>query len=652
MSTQLFVLDEHTEEVVAVLSTDGTACPYYDSEFTRQVNGNMTLKFTVPRNHPDAAKLEDGAIILFHLDGDPADWYHEYRITETEVTHDDDLLMDVFCEHGRIELMDNVVTDRRPTDASARDALAAILAGSRYQVGIVDDLGVNSTVFYYINSLAAITQLISVWGGEVRYRTTVSGNKITGRYVDILQRLGSDTGKRFEYKYDTEKVTRHIDRTGVKTALYARGKGISQSGSDDTYGPRLTFADVEWSVANGDPVDKPLGQEWVGHPEALTTHGYPDGNGGYIHKFGVVFDDDETDPLRLLWNTWDLLQVVSDPIVQYDCDVIDIYSITGGVRTWERVDLGDTTVVLDDDLGAEIESRVIEITQDLSDLTNAKVKLGNFLPSTVDSGGGGGSGVEQRLSTLESIINNKGPAWDNKSVGDTDLPDIMPDQPQNFTAMPAFSSVVLAWDVVPSLTIANYELYASQTSGFIPSTENLIYKGKTGWFKHDVDVNQTWYYRLRAVNTHGTVGPFTDEAWAMTERINTVDIQEGAIQTQLISDLAVSADKVAAAAIETDKLADMAVVTAKIAEGAVVASTLADGAVIEEKIADAAITAQKIVDGTIGDTKLMDLAVTASKIANGAVTADKIADGAITDSHLDAGSISEAKMNWNTHLIF
>ena len=65
---------------------------------------------------------------------------------------------------------------------------------------------------------------------------------------------------------------------------------------------------------------------------------------------------------------------------------------------------------------------------------------------------------------------------------------------------------------------------------------NLIYKGKTSGFTHDVDVNQTWYYRLRAVNAYGQAGAFTNEVSASTVKIISDDILFGAVNAQHIAE--------------------------------------------------------------------------------------------------------------------
>jgi hypothetical protein len=93
---------------------------------------------------------------------------------------------------------------------------------------------------------------------------------------------GTVTGKQFVYGKDILELEREEDSTPVNTALYGRGKGV-ETESGEGYGRRLTFDDVVWTTAAGDPVDKPAGQEWVGDPAALARWGRPGGR----HRFDV-----------------------------------------------------------------------------------------------------------------------------------------------------------------------------------------------------------------------------------------------------------------------------------------------------------------------------------------------------------------------------
>jgi phage minor structural protein len=224
------------------------------------------------------------------------------------------------------------------------------------------------------------------------------------------------------------------------------------------------------------------------------------------------------------------------------------------------------------------------------------------------------------------------------------IPDVIPAVPANFTATGAFKKVILNWDVDTSKTISHYELYGSQTSGFTPNSTNLLWKGKQSSFIHEADVNQTWYYRLRAINTYGKAGAFSQEVSATTAKIISDDILFGAVIAQHIADLAVTAQKLADGSVTTTKLVNNAVDNTKLADLAVTAQKLQNGIIDNSKLADLAVTAQKIANGSVDNTKIADGAVNTQKIVDDAITQAKIALGAVGNTELDRSTANKIQI--------
>lgn len=82
----------------------------------------------------------------------------------------------------------------------------------------------------------------------------------------------------------------------------------------DGFGRRITFADVVWSSENGDPADKPAGQEWIGDDNSKEQFGRLSGS-TRRHRFGIFEDSEETDPAKLLQKTWDALTEQKEPLL-------------------------------------------------------------------------------------------------------------------------------------------------------------------------------------------------------------------------------------------------------------------------------------------------------------------------------------------------
>ena len=392
------------EQLQAVLNNDGEACPYSDPIHAEKLNGENTFSFSIPADHSDAQYVTEGNLVAFE-DLDLA--WQLFEIKRVTDLHGDGLTKTAFCENAFYELIDDFIEDVRPTDCSANFALTQALSGTRWEPGTVADLGTNSTNYYYQSVLSSVQKVASVWGGELRFRIVVTGGVIANRYVDLLTRRGTDTGKQWEYGRHTKEIEREIDLTTTKTALYGRGKG--EAVETGGYGRRTTFADVVWSTASGDPVDKPAGQEWVGDPAALALWGR---DGGSRHRFGKFEDAEETDPETLLEKTWEALQELNTPRATYRMSVIDLERLSG--YSHEKVRLGDTTRVIDRKFSPalKVSARVIEIHRDLVRPENTQVVLGNFAPSLADNA------LSQQQ--VNQTVGDRQGVWDKATAFDPD----------------------------------------------------------------------------------------------------------------------------------------------------------------------------------------------------------------------------------------
>lgn len=547
-NTNLFVFDGQTEELVAILSNkENYQCPYYNDNVDEQLNKDFTLEFTVPSWHSDAQHLVEGNRVVYQdLDGN----FQEFQIYKVEETRGDAVEKAVYCEHAYYELVDDIVEDRRIIDGDVTEAMQKALSSSRWEVGQVDSLGTGTVNFYYSTALENLKAIVDTYGGELRFRVVLSedGKHIEHRYVDLLVRRGADTGKRFEYTKDITSIKRTIDASGIKTAIYPRGNGeeIDETGG---YTRKITIADVVWRKIDGDPVDKPQGQEWIGDPVALEQFGRLNPDGTRRHRF-ATYDVDSTDPEEIIQKGWEYLQTINTPKGTYEIGAQDL-EIVG--LEHEKVRLGDTVFIIDRDFKPELrlEARVIELKRSLSDPSQVEIVLGNFLPMSTD--------VVNDIEKVKSDFQDRKGVWDkaataDPTVTDGSFEDKVPAMPTNVKATGLFKNISVEWDFNPATYIAAYEVYGSTVRGFSIDSSNLLFRGKTGGYVHPANTNETWYFRVRAVNTHGRASAFSPEVSGSTLRIQAPDYE----------DLSIGNAKIANLAVDNAKLADLAVTNAKI----------------------------------------------------------------------------------------
>jgi phage minor structural protein len=542
-TTDLYIFDGKTDLLLTVLSNkDNEQCPYREDESVEKLNDDFTFEFVVPNSHEDSQHLVDGNRVVYRdIDGN----YQEFQIYMIEDTRaGTEFSKRVYCEHAIYEIADDIVEDLRVVNGPPLEAMTKALSSSIYIPGQVDALGNGTVNFYYSDGIANLNEVVKAYGGELRYRVTLSSDKkkIQSRLVDLLVRRGADNGKRFEHTKDMKSVKRKVDRSGLKTALFVRGNGeeIEDTGG---YTRKVTIENVQWSTQAGDPVDKPLGQKWIGDPTALSRFGRANGT---RHRFGT-FDVESTDPAEIIREGWKALQEISTPKVTYEVEAQDL-ELFG--FSHESVRLGDTVYVIDKGFtpALRISARVVEIKRSLSDPYEVSIILGNFYDVTYQQD----VDLEKEVRDLKD---RKG-VWDKveDDIGDGDFADITPPAPTNLKATGLFKSIAVEWDFNPSSYIATYEVYGSKTNNFVVGAATLLFKGKVGGYVHKANTNETWYFRVRAVNTHGTTSSITAQVSGSTIRIATADYTNLSVTNAIIGNLAV----------DTGKIADLAVTNAKI----------------------------------------------------------------------------------------
>lgn len=511
------------DSLLTILSNEAEgACPFWDAPFKETLNNGSTFEFAVPADHEDAKFIVAENQVAF-LDKDNN--FRLFVIKEPEKNNSaNGPVIRSVCEPAMLELTDEVITDVRAYNASLQTALTRALQGTRWKVGQTADFGINSTNYYYINVVEAIQKVINTWGGELRDRVEIDENKITGRYIDILPRRGADTGKLWEIDKDILTIS-HKVQSYPKTALYGRGSSLEvQDGDGNATGGftrKITFSEVEWKVANGDPVDKPYGQEWVGDPSALSVYGRKNDDGSLRHRFGFYDNSEQKDPATLLKETWDSLQQQKHPIENYSMDVFLLEEVTGYEH--EKVRLGDTTFAIDRSFAEpiEVEERVIVYEYDVADPDNTgRVELGQYIDLYLD---------DDRLDKIEAKLNDKSGIWDlgGGPVTDEKIENVTPGKVTGVIVSGAVKTIILEWDFVNIISIANYEVFASQIKGFAPDKSNLVFRGKTSGYDFKANTDELWYFRVRAINTHGVAGAYSDEVSASTVRIISDDILFG-----------------------------------------------------------------------------------------------------------------------------
>ncbi|MEK3890257.1 phage tail spike protein [Bacillus sp. FSL K6-3431] len=507
--SEIYIFSQDDELLTILTEETGlNSAPFRDE---KNSVASEPFVFTVDADEDRAKHVkEENRVVFKDKDG----FFREMVIKELDDTDNNDgpQTMATCLPAWLDELSEHYVLDKRYTDKEAQLPLNDALAGTRYIGAVEVSLGLASTNFYRLSSVDCIWKIISVWGGEFKDVVEFTGNKITTRKILLLQRLGADNGARFEIDHNIEEIQRTV-LSYPKTAMYGWGASLETEGGGHTR--YIDFANVEWSVAKGDPVDKPKGQTWVGDPDALLKYGRKH-DGQLLHRFSEFSNQDYEDPEELLWATWNNLQDNKEPVVNYklSVDLLD-----------KDVSLGDGAVAIDRQFARpiEIQTRVIAIEYDLLDIEGtAVVEMGQFLNLGDDD-------IYRDIEDLKNEVTKPRPT---KPITDESFPDIVPGIPVNIVTDAAMGAIQLYWEYDSEVYISHYEVYGSQVADFVPDSQHLLWRGRVSTFVHTVGTDQTWYYYLRAVNTRGTASSFSQRVSASTYRVMSDDILFG----ELIAD--------------------------------------------------------------------------------------------------------------------
>lgn len=377
---KFFLLDKQ-QNIIGRLSEEYIL----EATFTEEINTAGELLITLP-----AKKRLSGNVIHVLITNPSKD--HSYLMFKIiKETVKDEEVEYTAVESAYDELTSyGYIQDKRPT-ANAQTITEMILKDTRWHVGEIPDTSEAFISFYYLSVLDCLKKIVQTFDFEIGFDVLINDaeNQITDRRVNFYIKQGEQTGKRFEYGSNLLSIKQEQDTQNIYTALVGRGKGVQVSGGDDDntpdgYGRRITFADVEWSKTNGDPLDKPKGQEWLEDPDATKQLGFSDGH----MRIGLEVFEDVDDPKVLLQKTYEALKTAERPQVQFSASVIN----TGELH------LGDRVGITRNDIGIAYETRVFKVQHNLLDETQNKIDLGDNLEQT--------NNLSYQVSALQSEVTN------------------------------------------------------------------------------------------------------------------------------------------------------------------------------------------------------------------------------------------------------
>ena len=371
----IYLFDEK-EKLVKIVNKKAvkTALQTYALTTDNYVSDRLTAE-TKALNDDEFEKVEYMAIQSMENNHQ----YHYFYIAQKKTVGDISTFTGV--QSGIEELRKTPVFDKRPNNMRAEAVINDLLQNTNWRARFVAETINRSTNFYYISVFDALKKICKVWGLEMQFFVEMNGNGIGARYIDFKKRIGEATGKRVVYGHNALEILKEIERTNIYTALVGRGKGEQVSSAEasgktaDGYGRKITFENVVWSKAKGDPLDKPLGQRYLEIPEMTRRYGIKNADGTMRAKIGFVDFNEEENPNELIKLTYQALVNASRP--QLALKTSSVYL--------KGVKIGDTIRVVRHDKKLDYDTRVFEITFNRLNNQSSDIKLGDQISESANS---------------------------------------------------------------------------------------------------------------------------------------------------------------------------------------------------------------------------------------------------------------------------
>ena len=304
---------------------------------------------------------------------------HHFRLFAIDKADDDDkrgVTVITATDSAVAQLAHSIVPEARMEAATAQQAAEAVLAGSGFALGLVTLKEETSPLSLYMtNRWKALRDIAVQYQVRVTPYYEIVDGEIAGRRVDVTERTSEYRGILFEGASGTSQI--YVTRSGIPiTRMYGYGKATGEEDPPTC----VTFADVVWSRANGDPADKPAGQAYIDDPDAGSADVWED---AYNDKY-------EEDPEKLLESTWAELEKRRRPKVSGTATAADLEDIPGHEHRIVRL---HDKVVVRTKRGEDVEAAVIGIKRNYLRPGLTKITVGE---ETDDSG------LIQRIAKLSS----------------------------------------------------------------------------------------------------------------------------------------------------------------------------------------------------------------------------------------------------------
>ncbi len=232
------------------------------------------------------------------------------------------------------------------------------LNNTGWQIGIVEGKGTRTlTINNHTNPYEMLKRIAREFDLELKFRIEHDGNKVTGRYVDLLERVGQWRGREVEFGKDLDGI-RRVEKQDIVTALL----GLGPEREDGTR--------LEVLVTDEDAL-----QRWG----RLDEHGNLQ---HLIEPYEIQSERSEMTETEARQYTRTALNKRINTQITYETTIVDLEEVPGMEN--KKIRFGDTIKIKDTSFNPPLylEARVFEQSRSIKSKAKKDIKLGDFIEYT------------------------------------------------------------------------------------------------------------------------------------------------------------------------------------------------------------------------------------------------------------------------------
>ena len=232
----------------------------------------------------------------------------------------------------------------------------------------------NTYTLWYNTPLRGIEKFIEYFGGEIRFYVTIFNNKISRHYLEIYEKRGRETGKRYESNSNLISLTNKAEYDNRYEYIIPLGEGGGTSGDEQKHNTPngfnnyITLEGLEVGKST-DKWYKPKSQMYISlanDKKAYPLKSQPKGLQNNPRIKPVTFEDVKSK--QALFNkAIEWLENNQGVAWSYSASVLDI----------GESQVGDTIAIIDERSGISSYVRVHDIDYDMIDPENTGVHFGS-----------------------------------------------------------------------------------------------------------------------------------------------------------------------------------------------------------------------------------------------------------------------------------